>query len=38
VWETFVEVRDTKFMGELRGPVLIIGTGKVAGRFIVGDW
>ena len=32
------EVRYSKLMGEWSGPVLIIGAGKVTGRFIVGDW
>lgn len=32
------EIRDSKFMGESRGPALIIGAGKVVGTFIVGDW
>ncbi|NIP53707.1 MAG: hypothetical protein GWN13_17445 [Phycisphaerae bacterium] len=38
VRETLGEVRDTKLMGELSGPILIIGGGKVNGEFIVGDW
>ena len=38
VWDTLHEIRDSKFMGESRGPALIFGAGKVVGTFIVGDW
>ena len=38
VRDTLHEIRDSKFMGESRGPVLIFGAGKVVGIFIVGDW
>jgi hypothetical protein len=36
--DTLPEIRDSKFMGELRGPALIFGAGKVIGTFIMGDW
>ena len=38
VRDTLHEIRDSKSMGETRGPVLIFGAGKVVGIFIVGDW
>ena len=38
VRDTLHEIRDSKFMGELRGPALKYGAGKVVGIFIVGDW
>jgi len=38
VQDTLHEIRDSKFMGELHGPALIFGAGKVVGTFIVGDW
>ena len=36
--DTLREIRDSKFVGESRGPALIFGAGKVIGTFIVGDW
>lgn len=38
VRDTLHEVRDSKFMGESRGPALIFGVGEVVSTFIVGDW
>jgi hypothetical protein len=38
VCDALHEIRDSKFMEESRGPVLILGAGKVFGTFIVGDW
>lgn len=38
VCDALHEIRDSKLMGESRGPVLILGAGKVVGTFIVGDW
>lgn len=36
--DTLHEIRDSKLMGELRGPALIFGAGEVFVTFIVGDW
>ena len=36
--DTLHEIRDSKLMGELRGPALKFGAGKFVGTFIVGDW
>jgi len=37
VRDTHHEKRDSKFMGELCGPALLFGAGKVFVTFIVGD-